>query len=352
MKKKSAVKEWLKAIVFAIITILIFRTFCFEAFTIPSASMEKTLLTGDYIIVSKLSYGPRVPNTLLSFPFAHQRLPFTDNTKSFVDWIKIPYYRLFGPPSVKHNDIVVFNYPMEDDYPVDQKTYYVKRCVALPGDTMEIREGQVYINRKYNDLPEKLQCDYKVISSIDTIFADSLKSIGINEGGRLRSKSEYYFNLTKENAERVKKFPYIKSVEPLLVKKTSYNDLMFPDSENFIWNQDYFGPLYIPKAGDSVRLTKDSLPLYQRIINVYEKNNLRVSNDSVFINNVYATYYKFKMNYYFMMGDNRNNSTDSRYWGFVPEDHIVGKAITTILSIDKSKGKSSLRSGRWLKAVN
>ncbi len=351
MKKKSAFKEWLKAIFFAIITILIFRVFFFEAFTIPSASMEKSLLTGDYIIVSKLSYGPRLPNTLLSFPFAHQHLPFTDNKKSFVDWIKVPYYRMFGPPAIKHDDVVVFNYPMEDDYPVDQKTYYVKRCVGLAGDTLELKAGKVYINKKYTDVPDKLQFDYRVISDIDTIFSDSLKSIGITEGGRLRSKSEYYFNLTNENAEKLKHFQYIKSVDPLVEKQGSYNDLMFPDSENFLWNQDFFGPIYIPKAGDSIKLTKDYLPLYQRIISVYEKNDLKMSNDSIFINNVYCTYYKFKMNYFFMMGDNRHNSTDSRYWGFVPEDHIVGKAVLVVLSLERNKDKTNLRSGRWFKRI-
>jgi signal peptidase I len=352
VKKKSAIAEWIRAILFALVTIILFRVFFFEAFTIPSASMEKSLLTGDYILVSKLSYGPRIPNTLLSFPFAHQRLPFTENVNSYLDWIHLPYMRLFGAPDIERNDVVVFNYPMEDDRPVDQQTYYIKRCVAVSGDTLEIRDGQVYINGKYNDEPEKLQFNYRVQADADTLNSDTINALGITEGGKMRNKGEYWFTLNVENLEKIKTVPHVVNVSPLMEKKGSYSDYMFPENEHFLWNVDFFGPLYVPKAGDSVLLTIDSLPLYQRIISVYEKNELRTSNDSVFINGIYSTHYTFKMNYFFMMGDNRHNSADSRFWGFVPEDHIVGKTVLVLMSIDKSNGGSHLRKGRWFKSVN
>ncbi|MES2139494.1 MAG: signal peptidase I [Bacteroidota bacterium] len=351
MKKESTKKEWIKAILFAFITIILFRVFFFEAFTIPSPSMEKSLLTGDYILVSKLSYGPRLPNTLLSFPFAHQRLPFTENTNSYLDWIKIPYKRLFGSPDIERNDVVVFNYPMEDERPVDQRVYYIKRCVAIAGDTLEIRSGQVYINDKYSDVPEQLQFNYKILADTDTIDSDTLTKLGITEGGKMHNKGEYWFTLNTENIDKIKQVPHVTSVEPLLEKKGSYSDYMFPENEHFLWNVDFFGPLYIPKSGDSVQLTMESIPLYERIIGVYEKNSLRFSNDSIFINDKHSTQYTFKMNYFFMMGDNRHSSADSRFWGFVPEDHIVGKTVLVLLSIDKSEEGSNIRWDRWFKAV-
>lgn len=335
---------------FAFVTIILFRVFFFEAFTIPSASMEKTLLTGDYILVSKLSYGPRIPMTPLSMPFAHQHL--TENTKSYLDWLHIPYIRLFGPPDPEHGDIVVFNYPMDDEFPVDQRTYYIKRCMGLSGDTLEVREGQVYINGKYSDDADKLQFNYKIMTDVDSMNTDTINKLGITEGGRMRSKGEYWFTLTAKDIDRIKKVPHVMNVEPLLEKKGSYSDYMFPENEHFLWNVDYFGPIYIPKAGDSVKLTVDSLPLYRRIISVYEKNELSVSHDSIFVNGKYATHYTFKMNYFFMMGDNRHNSADSRFWGFVPEDHIVGKTVLVLMSIDKSDGKSKLRNDRWFKSVH
>jgi signal peptidase I len=313
--------------------------------------MERSLLTGDYIIVSKLSYGPRIPNTPLAFPFAQQILPYTENTHSYLDWIKIPYLRLFGSPDIEHNDVVVFNYPMEDEHPVDQRTFYIKRCVGLSGDTLEIRDGQVYINGNYSDDPTKLQFDYKVKTDIDSINNDSLKLLGITEGDHMQNKGEFWFTLNSENVEIMKKFPHVTNVEPLIQKKGSYNDYMFPENEHFLWNVDFFGPVYIPKAGDSVRLSVDSLALYERIIDVYEDNELRVSNDSIFINEVYTKSYTFKMNYFFMMGDNRHNSADSRFWGFVPEDHIVGKTVLVLMSIDKSDGGNSIRGNRWFKSV-
>lgn len=314
--------------------------------------MEKSLLTGDYILVSKLSYGPRVPNTLLSFPFAHQRLPFTENINSYLDWISIPYKRLFGSPDIERNDIVVFNYPMEDEHPIDQRIYYIKRCVAISGDTLEIRNGQVYINNTYNDVPEKLQFNYKILADTDTIDSDTLTKLGITEGGKMHNKGEYWFTLNIENVDKVKQIAHVSSVEALLEKKGSYSDYMFPDNDHFLWNVDFFGPIYIPKAGDSVQLNIESLPLYERIISVYEKNILRFSNDSIFINDKYSTRYTFKMNYFFMMGDNRHNSADSRFWGFVPENHIVGKTVLVLLSIDKSDAGSNIRWDRWFKTVH
>jgi signal peptidase I len=351
LKKGSTIKEWIKAILLAFATIIIIRVFFFEAFTIPSPSMEKSLLTGDYVLVSKVSYGPRVPITLFSLPFAHQRMPFTENTRSYLDWIQLPYKRLFGTPDVKRNDVLVFNYPMEEEHPIDQRTYYIKRCVAIAGDTLEIRNGQVYINNQYNDVPEKLQFNYKVVTDKDSVDSEALTKLGITEGGKMRNKGEYWFTLNTENLDSIKQVANIITVEPLVEKKGSYSDYMFPEDEHFLWNVDFFGPLYIPKAGDSTQLTIETLPLYRRIICVYEKNDLRVSGDSIFINNEYKTQYTFKMNYFFMMGDNRHNSADSRFWGFLPEDHIVGKAAWVLLSINKTESGSNIRWDRWFKTV-
>lgn len=352
MKNKKVIIEWTKAILFALVFILLFRVFCFEAFTIPSSSMEKSLLTGDYVIVNKMSYGPRIPNTILSIPFLHQYLPFSDYKKSYLDWIELPYYRLFSSPDVDRNDILVFNYPMDTDHPVDQRTYYIKRCVGIAGDTIEVKNGLVYINSKLNDDVNKIQFNYKVTIDNDSLNSDTLSSFGITEGNKSNKKGEYWLTLTFENIEKVKNMKHITSITPILDKKGAYNDFMFPMNEHFLWNVDYFGPLYVPKAGDSIHLHKDSLALYERIITVYEKNTLRLSNDSIFINEHYATHYTFKMNYYFMMGDNRHNSADSRFWGFLPEDHIVGKTVLVLMSVDKSDEKSHLRWDRWFKTIN
>ncbi|MDQ3048427.1 MAG: signal peptidase I [Bacteroidota bacterium] len=349
--KQTILKEWGKAILFAFVTIILFRIFFFEAFTIPSASMEQSLLTGDYILVSKLSYGPRVPSTPLAIPFVHQRMPFSETGNSYLDWIKIPYLRLFGPPDIDHGDVVVFHFPIEDEHPVDQRTFYIKRCVGLAGDTIEIRQGQVYINGVYKDHPDKLQYDYKVLTDTDTIDSEALNQVGIAQGGRMK-KGEFWFALTQEKLEAIKKIPNVKDIQPLLEKKGSYSDYMFPENEHFLWNVDFFGPLYIPKAGDSVKLSADSLPLYERIIRVYEENDLRVSKDSIFINGKLATHYTFKMNYFFMMGDNRHLSADSRFWGFLPEDHVVGKTVLVLMSVDKKEEETSIRWDRWFKRVH
>lgn len=352
MKKVKIIWEWIKAIIFAVITIVLFRFFLFEAYTIPSASMETSLLSGDYIIVNKFNYGIRLPATPLSFPFVHQRLPFTEGKKSYTELIRFPYFRFFGSPKVKHGDVVVFNWPMDDDYPVDQRTFYVKRCMGIPGDSLEVREGQVYINGVYMDKPEKLEFNYKITTDLDSINNDSLAALNITQGAKMTKKGEFWYTISAENINQIKQLPHILKIEPLLEKKGAYSDYMFPGNEHFLWNIDFFGPIYIPRAGDSIKLTVDSLPLYERLIRVYENNQLNIRKDSIFINNKYATHYKFKMNYFFMMGDNRHNSADSRFWGFVPEDHIVGKAILILMSIDKKNGNTNFRKGRWWKIID
>jgi len=351
LKKKNNIFEWIKAILFAVAFILIFRMFFFEAFTIPSASMEKSLLTGDYVLVNKMSYGPRLPITPLSIPFVHQTMPFTDNTPSYLDWIQIPYIRLFGSPDVERNDIVVFNYPMESEIPIDQRTYYIKRCVAISGDTLQIKDGRVYINGKHNDALSHLQFSYKVKSKVDTLNTSFLTSLGITEGGRLSKSGEYWLTLSSKNLNRLDSLDYITSIEPIIEKKGNYNDYLFPENEHFLWNIDQYGPIYIPKAGDSVKLSIDSIDLYKRIITIYERNSLEIKDSIILINKKPSKYYTFKMNYFFMMGDNRHNSVDSRYWGFVPEDHIVGKTVLTIMSIDKTDNKKSIRKDRWFNKI-
>ena len=351
MKKKSAIREWFRAIIWAVCIVITLRVICFEAFTIPSSSMEKTLLTGDYILVNKLSYGARMPLTFLSLPFVHQYIPFTANTKSYLNWISLPYFRMKGLNNIKYNDIIVFNYPMNSEHPIDQRVYFVKRCVGLPGDTIEIKKGVLYANKQIKDSSKNLQYSYKVVSDGEMIDSVLLKKHDIYEGGRLLHKNEYWFTLNSSIADSLRAEKGIKSISPMYEKKGNYNNYVFPESETFLWNIDFYGPLYIPKAGDSVLLSIDSLMLYERLIRDYEGNDLVIRNDSIFINNQHTNSYTFKMNYYFVLGDNRHNSVDSRFWGFLPENHIVGKAVTVMLSMYKSDSANGLRWDRILKPI-
>jgi signal peptidase I len=325
---------------------MVIRIFFLEAFTIPTPSMEKSLLVGDFIVVSKVHYGARIPITLLSLPFVHQTFPGTE-TRSYLDWIQLPYWRLPGFSSIRNNDVVVFNYPMEDEHPVDQRKHYVKRCIAIPHDTLKMESGYVFINNRL--LPEPVTAEYIYeVRTDNEIPLDSLDAWNITEGMRA-SKHSYKFTLTRELAEHI---CHMKGIEDVVLEKHmpgKFFDMGFPGNEHFPWNLDNMGPLVIPGAGDTLHLSVDTLPLYERLITVYEKNDLKVKGDSIYINNQLTTTYVVKMNYYFMMGDNRHNSGDSRFWGFVPEDHIVGKAVMTVLSIDKQKG--GFRPDRWFRSV-
>ena len=229
--------------------------------------MNNTLKEGDYIVVNKLAYGTRIPITPLSLPIGD----------TYVDWIQTPYFRLPGFTSVAHNDIIVFNFPLDKELPIDHRQEYIKRCIGLPGDTIQIKKGIVSINTKNIIEPENI------------LF------------------------LFDEKQNR------------LLIDSAAYSPAVFPNSSNIKWNADNFGPLYIPKKGENIILTKNNMLLYKKVIEEYENNEIKIKNDSVFINNQYRLTYTFKMNYYFAMGDNRYNSIDSRFWGFVPENHLIGR---------------------------
>lgn len=308
--------------------------------------MERSLLTGDFIVVSKVHYGARIPITPLSIPFVHQTLPGTE-IPSYLDWIALPYWRLPGFSSIKNNDIVVFNYPVEDDHPIDQRKHYVKRCIGIPHDTLRMELGYIFINNKPLEEPESVQFLYEVFA--DSLPAALMDSLEITESMQW-SKRSYRLILTREIAEILCKAPGIQDVVQLREKPGKYFDLAFPGKENFSWNLDNYGPIVIPAEGDTLKLTVDTLPLYERLITVYEKNQLEVKGDSIFINGEHTDEYVVQMNYYFVMGDNRHNSADSRFWGFVPEDHIVGKAVLVVLSYDKQDG--GFRSDRWFRGVD
>ena len=346
-KKKSMTREWVDAIIFAVIAATLIRTFFIEAYTIPTSSMEKSLLVGDFLFVSKVSYGARIPNTPLSFPFAHHTLPFTDDTKSYLEWIKLPYYRLPGLSKIKNNDVVVFNYPMEDFRPVDKQENYIKRCVGIPGDTLQVKESTLYINNKIADKPDKMQYRYHIVTDGTGFNSKSIKELDITEGGPLDVPGEFAMLLTRENAEKIKQFANVKSVEPYIENPKSIDTMsMFPHHRNFGWNVDNYGPLVIPQAGATVSINPANIALYARIIEVYEHNKLEINNNTILINGAPASSYTFKMDYYFMMGDNRHNSADSRFWGFVPIDHIVGKGVFVWLSLDANES-NIFKKIRW-----
>ncbi len=392
-RKRTGLAQWGDAILFAVIVATTFRVFTFEAFTIPTESMEKSLLVGDYLFVSKLSYGARTPMTPITFPFTHHTLPLTEHTPSFTNWFALPYFRLPGLGKPERGDAVVFNFPegdtvvanfqnmsyyqlvrsvgrksLEQGYwlgrdrngrpvkydtggllirPVDKQENYIKRCVAIAGDTIEVRDSQLYVNGEAQPLPTNGQLGYEFkvrgefganilkdqydVSFTDVQHVDSrtdsitipLRPAMAPDLGKLRNVVEMHH----QNKPRGYYKPDDGRGMPI-----------FPSDPRFDWTEDNFGPLWVPKAGATIQLTPANLPLYRRAIQVYEYNTVELRGNDIYINGAKANNYTFKQNYYWMMGDNRHRSQDARYWGFVPFDHVVGKAVLVWLSTDPEKG--------------
>ncbi len=344
--KKTATREWADAILFAVVAATLIRSFLLEAYTIPTGSMEKSLLIGDFLFVSKVDYGPRVPMTPIAFPFAHHTMPIT-GTKAYWEGLGLKYRRLPGFTSIKRGDVVVFNYPMDADEPfnrpVDKRENYIKRCVGIGGDTLSVVNTQVYINGKPSETPEFGQSSYFVITDGTDINPSTLQDMDIEY--QLEAANTYVLYMTKKESETIKKWPMIKSVIPRIMVKGYNNPQVYPWKESFKWNEDNYGPIVIPAKGMTVKLDSITIPIYKRVIKVYEDNEFEERGGQAFINGKPADSYTFKMNYYWMMGDNRHNSLDSRFWGFVPEDHIVGKAKFIWMSFDTNG--SFLGKIRW-----
>lgn len=347
--RKSKTREWVDAIVFAVIAATIIRTFFIEAFTIPTPSMEKTLMVGDFLFVSKVNYGARTPMTPLAVPFTHQELPVFGG-KPYSESVKLPYYRLPGFSSVKNNDIVVFNYPMEDDRPIDKQTHYIKRCIGIAGDTLQVINRAVYLNGKLNMQPKKSQYIYDIQTDGSSINARTLQKLDVTDGGPVFSEGQYRYCLTAENAKLIKEMPIVKNLMVMNQTGGQYDPVLFPHDPALPWNVDNYGPIYIPKKGVTIPLNASNISIYRRVISVYEGNKLEEGNGKIFINGKEVNSYTFKMDYYFMMGDNRHNSADSRFWGFVPEDHIVGKAVFIWMSWNANG--DFLNKIRWSRLFN
>ena len=411
LKPRSELGEWVSSIAFAIIAATLVHTYFMQPFTIPTSSLEKSLLVGDYLFVSKFHYGARVPSTVIAAPMVHDSLPFT-GTASYLKSPQLPYTRLPGLQKIKNNDIVCFNWPADSlatmwgdtsgkfTYkPFDKKTNYVKRCVGIAGDSLEMRDGYFYINGKKNELPYRAKLQfyytfeskkpisqttypkfllgkertgvYKVLTKYweDNKFQEALKKNGslskigqdslytevaggVNPNFAKRLKmisvdNKININLTDEEVARLEKYPLT-----LSVKKINHgaDNAIFPHVEKLQWSQDNFGPIYIPKAGATVKLDSESLPFYEQIIKNYENNDLVVNGNDIFINGQKADSYTFQQDYFYMIGDNRHNSLDARYFGYTPFDHVLGKPVMVWFSWDADTpffSKERFKSIRW-----
>jgi len=359
LKPRTATGEWVSSIAFAVIAATLVHTYFMQPYTIPTSSLEKSLLIGDFLFVSKFHYGARVPMTTVAAPMVHDTLPLI-KTKSYLDFPQLPYLRFPALQKIKQNDIVVFSWPVDTveqffkktnrriRKPIDKKSNYVKRCVGIAGDSLEIRDGYVYINGEKNVLPDRarLQFFYEADTDGKALSVKSLKSrYHVREGGRLQD-GNYILNLSDEDAQLISKNPTVKSLKKRISPKGEREEV-FPNVASLDWNKDNFGPVYIPEAGKTVDLNLETLPFYKQVIVEYEKNTLEVENGKIYLNGSSdpSNTYTFKQDYYWMMGDNRHNSEDSRYWGFVPFDHVVGKPVFIWFSWN-SDGKG-LGKVRW-----
>ncbi|MBB1192709.1 signal peptidase I [Flavobacterium sp. SOK18b] len=365
--------DTISSILFAVVVATLVHTYAIQPYTIPTPSLEKSLLVGDFLFVSKMNYGARVPMTTVALPMVHDSIPLT-HKKSYLSWPQLPYLRLPGIQNIKRTDIVVFNWPVDTVYkffdtskrraykPIDKKSNYVKRCVGVPGDNLSIVNGDVYIDGKILQLPEraKPQFSYKVAldgkTPIDLEYL--FKELDITDRAFFTNEAKrdtiYLSALTDAGAQVLKNTPGITAVIKQIaagVDQANFGKGVFPHLKK--WNSDNYGPIYIPEQGKTVALNIENLPFYKTIIDDYENNQLQVNGTEIRINGKIAKEYTFKQNYYWMMGDNRNNSEDSRYWGFVPENHIVGKPIFIWLSIDPNgKGINKIRWDRVFTTVS
>ncbi|MBC8987705.1 signal peptidase I [Pedobacter sp. N36a] len=383
-KKKTKSREWFDAILFAVIAATIIRVFFIEAYTIPTASMERSLLVGDFLFVSKVNYGARIPMTPVAFPFAHHTMPIT-GTKAYWDGVQWKFRRLPGLSDIKRNDVVVFNYPQGDtvaveyqdqDYyqlvrslgwkqvnsqftivsrPVDKRENYIKRCIGIAGDTISMKSGLVYLNGKADPLKNTGQISYEVVFKTSDVNFKVFEDIGFNVSEEISAigQNNYQFTGTAEMLDKVRKLDFVQSVKEITEPAGKRDPDIFPFDQNRDWNVDNFGPIIIPKRGWTVKLDSVTMPLYERSIRIYEGNKVEKSGKGWLINGVAADSYTFKMDYYWMMGDNRHRSADSRYWGFVPEDHIVGKALFIWMSYDTNGSFfSKIRWNRLFRGIN
>ncbi len=414
------VMSWVDALVFALVAVYFVNLYFFQNYTIPSSSLEKSLLVGDYLFVSKMSYGPRAPQTPLSMPLTQHTLPVL-GCKSYIEWPQWDYKRVKGFGDVQLNDIVVFNYPSGDtvvanpayqaadfyslcygfgeqiyeqlrgslpsmegltplqqralynqyymlgreyiannsrEYgevmarPVDRRENYVKRCVGLPGQTLQIKDHVIYLDGKPNREPKQVQYNYHVV--LKQPFPLALAhELGISHEDLLMLQQTGVLPLTEEARKRLENCPDI--VESITYEAQKATSGIYPLNGHTGWTADNYGPVWIPARGASIDLTLENLPVYERLIRVYEGNRLDVTPEgTILINGSPADSYTFKMNYYWMQGDNRHNSADSRYWGFVPEDHVVGKPIMVWLSLDKDRawGDGHVRWNRLFRWVD
>ncbi len=381
----KSIYGWVDAIVWAVVAASLLHIFVFQLYKVPTSSMEKTILIGDYLYVSKITYGPQVPNTPLSMPFVFNTMPFSTTAKSYSEAIHWDYHRLKGLKPIKRNDVVVFNYPagdsvlmpkrmvpaaalsyydalrsyeatygaeqgrirLNEDYeviarPVDKRENYIKRCTAIPGDMIELRDGILRVNGEEAYRPQTMQYIY-LIETTSPLTNYMLDKFDITEYGG--SMPYYYAAMTEEGAEKLQAVQSIKSVTRYVNRDVTLDT--FPNDAGIAWSCDNFGPLTIPAKGTTITLTVENLPLYRRIIEQYEGHELEVRDGEVYVDGEVSPTYTFAMDYYWMMGDNRHNSADSRFWGFVPEDHIVGKASFIIFS----QGDDGIRWNRLFKKI-